>query len=53
MCVCAICNKVKRVLTNGSVGIETIRGASLMYSSMVVRKDCGGWNNVSDQLTSK
>ena len=53
MCVCVIWNIVKRVLTNGSVGTVTTRGASLMYSSMVVRKDCGGWNKVSDQLTSK
>jgi hypothetical protein len=29
-------------LTNGSFGTETTLGASLMYSSMVVRKDCGG-----------
>lgn len=36
-------NIIYNVLTNGSVGTVTTRGASLMYSSMVVRKDCGGW----------
>ena len=35
-------NTINDVLTNGSVGTVTTRGASLMYSSMVVRKDCGG-----------
>lgn len=33
--------------TKGSVETETIRGASLIYSSMVLRKDCGGWKRQS------
>lgn len=30
------------ILTNGSLGTLTARGASLIYSSIVIRKDCGG-----------
>lgn len=35
-------NAINDALTNGSLGTVTTRGASLMYSSMVIRKDCGG-----------
>lgn len=38
-----IINIMCDVLTNGSVGTVTTLGASLMYSSMVVRNDGGGW----------
>jgi hypothetical protein len=33
-------------LTNASLGTETTRGASLIYSSIVVRKDYGGWERL-------
>jgi len=38
----SLANKII-IHTNVSLGAETIRGASLIYSSMVATKDCGGW----------
>lgn len=43
LCISATATAQIDKLTNGTAGTLTILGASLIYSSMVTKKDCGGW----------
>ena len=42
LCISATATAQIDKLTNGTAGTLTILGASLIYSSMVTKKDCGG-----------